>query len=257
MADRCLISIITVCLNSEKTITNTIQSVLDQNISDYEYIIIDGKSTDKTINIIESYRRHFGNKLTLISEPDRGLYNAMNKGAKLARGRYLAFLNSDDSYEYGALKKIEKQLDDQADIYYGNVNAIAGNKKINVVCKGPRHLKRTMSMHHGSTLIKRAVFFKLRGYNENYTLSADYDFFLRAYLSGIPFRRLNKTLANYYLFGKSYLNKEIALKENFQIRKQFCNNHLVLLYYYCREKYISSMRLEIFLFTRLKPGQHD
>ena len=90
------ISLITVCYNSEETIKDTIESVLKQTYRNYEYIIIDGKSKDKTLDIIKSYEKKFDSKLKYISESDEGLYDAMNKGIALATGDIIGILNSDD-----------------------------------------------------------------------------------------------------------------------------------------------------------------
>ena len=99
-------SIITVCLNSEKTVERTINSVLNQTFNDVEYIIIDGGSTDNTLNIIESYEEQI---TTIISEPDKGLYYAMNKGLALAKGRLIGIINSDDWYEPNTLDLVYQE----------------------------------------------------------------------------------------------------------------------------------------------------
>ena len=89
------ISIVTVCRNSENTIRSTIESVLAQNYTDIEYIIVDGASTDKTFSIISEYKKQIHH---IISEPDNGIYEAMNKGIKRSTGDYLGILNSDDFF---------------------------------------------------------------------------------------------------------------------------------------------------------------
>ena len=90
------ISIITVCFNSEETIVSTLNSVLSQTYDDIEHIIIDGGSIDRTLDILEQYK--FKNKI-IVSEPDEGIYDAMNKGIKLAKGDIITILNSDDIYQ--------------------------------------------------------------------------------------------------------------------------------------------------------------
>lgn len=82
--ETCKVSIITVCFNSEKTIRKTLESVACQTYSNYEYIIVDGKSTDHTLDIVEEYRERFGDRMMVISEPDQGIYDAMNKGISMA-----------------------------------------------------------------------------------------------------------------------------------------------------------------------------
>lgn len=108
------VSIITVCFNSEKSIKETISSVLNQTKSNFEYIIIDGKSTDKTIEIIQSFENQFklkGISYQWISEKDTGIYNAFNKGIKLAQGNWISFLGSDDLYMKNALNVYLRHID--------------------------------------------------------------------------------------------------------------------------------------------------
>ena len=97
----CKISIVTVCYNAERSIKSTIESVLKQTYTDYEYILIDGKSTDNTYKIVCSYDKKFKNRgvqYRHISEQDQGIFDAMNKGIQMARGRYINFMNADDKF---------------------------------------------------------------------------------------------------------------------------------------------------------------
>src|SRR5690554_4083025 len=112
-------SIITVCKNSEATIENTILSVISQSYCDFEYIIVDGVSTDKTLDIVNKYR---GSIAKIISEPDSGLYDAMNKGINAASGDYLFFLNSDDKFiDDNVLEKTYiKAKNNKAELLYGD-----------------------------------------------------------------------------------------------------------------------------------------
>ena len=89
-------TIVTVCWNSDKTISRTIESVLEQDFKDYEYVIVDGGSTDNTIDIIKAYEPRFEGKLKYKSEPDKGIYDAFNKGIERATGKYIWLVNSDD-----------------------------------------------------------------------------------------------------------------------------------------------------------------
>lgn len=124
-----LFSVITVCYNSEETIEATLDSVFDQNLKDYEHIIIDGNSTDSTVSLVRS---HESRKIKLISEPDHGIYDAMNKGLSVARGRYVAILNSDDyfSNKYVLQRVKNKFVTSKADIVYSGINFVNSNKEI-------------------------------------------------------------------------------------------------------------------------------
>ena len=101
-----LVSIITVCYNSEKTIYQTMDSVLKQTYSNIEYIIIDGASTDGTLAIIKEFGQRFGARMRYVSEPDHGIYDAMNKGISMAGGDIIGIINSDDYYEPDAVEKV-------------------------------------------------------------------------------------------------------------------------------------------------------
>ena len=107
-----LVTIITVSYNSEKTIAKTIESVLNQTYSDIEYIIVDGASKDGTVKISESFIEKFNEKegrtLEIVSEPDKGMYDALNKGAKMATGEIVGQINADDWYEPDAVEKMVK-----------------------------------------------------------------------------------------------------------------------------------------------------
>ena len=113
-----LFSIITVCYNSEKTIRRTIESVLNQTCQDYEYIIVDGKSTDKTLDIVKEYEARFADKLKYISEPDTGIYNAMNKGIALSDGSIIGIVNSDDWLQPDALEIVKGYADKMDDTHF-------------------------------------------------------------------------------------------------------------------------------------------
>ena len=116
------ISIITVTFNSEKTLRYTIESVLNQNYDDIEYLIIDGGSTDSTLDIIKCYEPKFEGKLHYISEPDKGIYDAMNKGILMATGNVVGFLNSDDLFiDKKVAEDIVSAFDTNKDAIYANL----------------------------------------------------------------------------------------------------------------------------------------
>ena len=100
------ISIITPCLNSAKTIRQTIESVLNQTYHNIEYIIVDGASMDGTLEIIQEYEPQFQGRLHYVSEPDHGIYDAMNKGIRMSHGNVIGIINSDDYYEQDAVEKM-------------------------------------------------------------------------------------------------------------------------------------------------------
>ena len=120
------ITIITICFNSAESIERTIKSVCNQKNDQVEYIIIDGKSTDNTLEIIENYKNNIDK---IISEKDEGIYDAYNKGINNASGDYIMFLNSDDWLDSSALEKIQYAIHTKKDVYYSTENIFDENQK--------------------------------------------------------------------------------------------------------------------------------
>lgn len=174
-----LFSIITVCYNSEKTIERTIKSVLEQSCQDYEYILVDGASTDHTLEIIRRYEPLFKGKMKVISEPDNGIYDAMNKGIYLAQGELIGLLNSDDYYEHDALEKIRKAYTHyEYSIIYGAVRAVQDGREVMVYIKNHEFIEQDM-ITHPSCFITKKIYDKFGVYSLKYPYSADYEFMLR------------------------------------------------------------------------------
>ena len=171
-----LISIITVVYNCVNTLEETILSVINQDFDNFEYIIIDGGSTDGTIEIIKKYQ----DKITLwVSEPDKGIYDAMNKGIKIAKGDYVYFLGGDDLlYINSVLKKISSRLTDKNKIYYGNVLF----KTRNVIYDGKFSALKiaTRNISHQSIFYPREIFDKY-SFDTKYKIFADYELNLKLY----------------------------------------------------------------------------
>ena len=174
-----LFSIITVCFNSEKTIERTIKSILEQTYQDYEYIIVDGASTDHTLEIIHKYESLFNGKMKVISEADQGIYDAMNKGIYLAAGELIGLLNSDDYYEHDALGKIAKVYAHyDYSIIYGAVRAVQDGREVMVYIKNHEFIEQDM-IAHPSCFITKKIYDKFGVYSLKYPYSADYEFMLR------------------------------------------------------------------------------
>lgn len=175
-----LISIVTVCYNEEKNIEKTCKSISAQTLRGFEWIIIDGKSKDNTVEIISKYK----NKLSvLISEKDNGIYNAMNKGISKANGEYLLFLNGGDMLkDKNTLERISnfiKEDKEKGDIYYGDL--IYDNGEIVTFRKAKLNEKffKTKTISHQATFIKKELFEKYGHYNERYKIVADFDFWVK------------------------------------------------------------------------------
>ena len=200
--------IITVCFNSEKTIQRTISSVINQTFKNYQYIIIDGGSTDNTLKIIEKNRKFLKNKLILVSEKDHGIYDAMNKGIKLVQNSegFINFLNSDDNYY--SKKTLENVLKfNNNDFIYGKI-AIQENQ-YKIYSGKPVKLKLIFKNlpHQPSVFLKKSVFLKLGFFSDQYKISSDFDFFIRVFKSNsISKFFLDLTLTTMSPFGVSNSN---------------------------------------------------
>lgn len=178
------ISIITVVRNGEQTIRDTINCVLSQSYHNIEYIVVDGNSTDRTLDIVQS----FGNKVSkIISEPDTGIYDAMNKGLRAATGDYIGFLNADDFYsDQDVVSKIVSTArETQADSIYGDLVFVDQNNTNKIVryWKSGRFDRFKMifgwSVPHPTFFVKRSVFKRHGLFRENFGLSGDYEMMVR------------------------------------------------------------------------------
>jgi glycosyltransferase involved in cell wall biosynthesis len=178
------ISIITVCYNSERTIEDTIKSVLNQSYKNFEFLIIDGKSSDNTMQIVSKYKKNFGKKLKVLSEKDNGLYDAMNKGIRLSTGDIIGIINSDDilannSVFYRIIEEFEKT---NSDAVYSNLRFMDyDSMKIPVRNFNAGNLTKKFGWHppHPTFYVLTKIYNELGYYNTNYKIAADYDFMLR------------------------------------------------------------------------------
>lgn len=212
------VSIITVCYNSEKTIEQTIFSVLNQTYSNIEYIIIDGGSQDCTLDIIKKY----GDRIQLISEIDDGIFHAMNKGIMKASGDIIGIINSDDWYEDYAVDLAVQFLNEaDCDLVYGwwkNVfdNGVMSESKSDIL----ENLRYRMVISHPTVFVKKVIYEKYGIFNQQYAFAADYDLMLRFYECGVKMVEIPRNLAYFRMSGKCNTQygktinevREIALK---------------------------------------------
>lgn len=174
-----LVSIITVCFNSEKTIEKTIESVLHQTYQNLEYIIVDGKSTDHTLEIVEKYRHQFQGRMKVISEPDQGIYDAMNKGIRFASGELIGIINSDDYYEVDAIENMVSAMNDEKyQILYGMLRIFNNGVETKVVMPKHENLANEM-IAHPTCFVTKNVYTDFGMFATKYRSCADHDFMLR------------------------------------------------------------------------------
>jgi len=215
-------SIITVAYNSESTIRDTLESVLQQTFEDYEYIIVDGNSTDHTLDIVKEYEKKFSGRLTYISEPDEGIYDAMNKGIRMAKGDIIGIINSDDWYEKDALLKVyEQSVDSPYAIYYGYMRIIdeSNGKEIRCTINHPDYIREAM-INHPATFVSRKVYEEFGMFDCQYKMSADYDFIIRMTKQDkVKFIPVYEILADFRMGGIS--GTVNALMETMKIKKRY------------------------------------
>lgn len=203
-----LVSVITVCYNSSNTIARTVESILRQSYENIEYIIIDGASTDNTVEIVDgfqgAFKQKFNRPILVVSEPDQGIYNAMNKGIKLANGTFIGILNSDDTYEPDAVSRVIRYASDNPlQICYGAIKIYEENRLESIVFLTHEFMEQRM-IAHPACFISKKVYEKFGTFNERYESAADYEFMLRVYdKEEITFTKIYEPLANFYLGGKS------------------------------------------------------
>lgn len=182
------ISLITTTYNSAKTLRSTFLSVLSQTYADVEYIVVDGASSDGTVDIIKEYEPRFGGRMRWISEKDNGLYDAMNKGINMATGDVVGILNSDDFFTSNTvLQSVVEGFSDDIDAVYGDIHFVRpGNLDKCVRYYSSRHfrpwaLRFGYMPAHPSFYARRELFEKYGGYSLDYKLAADYEMMVRLF----------------------------------------------------------------------------
>lgn len=201
------ISVITVCYNSEKTIRRTIESVLKQTAGDFEYIIIDGASTDRTLFIAYEYRDRFqkrGIDFRIYSGIDRGIYDAMDKGIVMARGEIIGMVNSDDWYEPDAVETVQKIYKcDPFQICMCSLNLWHGSRK-RIKVPRIRKYKTSRNFCHPSMFVTKDTYKKIGVYSRTrYRVYADFDFWLRAQRQNVKITISDIVVSNYTMGGAS------------------------------------------------------
>lgn len=180
------VSIVTVCYNSAATIAEAMASVLNQSWPDIEYIVVDGGSTDGTQSVIRSFEASFERRLHWVSESDHGIYDAMNKGIRLATGDVVGILNSDDTMASpDVIRHMVEAFDDDVDAVYGDVRYVKASHPEKCVrfyssrWFRPSLLSYGFMPHHASFYARRALFDKLGYYDASYLISGDFELVAR------------------------------------------------------------------------------
>lgn len=208
------VSIVTVCLNAANVIERTILSVLSQTYTNIEYIVIDGGSTDGTVDIISRYQDRIAH---FISELDKGIYDAMNKGVDLATGEWINFMNAGDCFvNENVIANVVPALQDGHDVVFGNTIMVNGRQmKLN---KGQLFSDRFPKIGHQSSFVKTSLM-KNSHYNTKYIISADFDFLYKLYKEGKYFFYIDTEVAIYNMDGTSSNHRELLYREHCEIKR--------------------------------------
>ena len=244
------ISIITVIFNSKSSLEKTIKSITEQEYKDIEYIIIDGGSTDGTVDIIKKYEKFIS---VWISEHDKGIYDAMNKGLEKATGDYVWFLNAgDEIYSHDTLNYINN-IEGNADAFYGEVEYVDDEGKnlgTRTLKKPPENLswedlKKGMVVSHQSLIVKRE---KAVYYNLDYNYCADIDWMIRTLKNCNTIVNTKKILSKFLIGGYSKSNIIKSNKERFRILR----NHFSLFKVLKSHVYLSVKFLKYYITNKKK-----
>lgn len=222
------LSIITVCKNAENAIERTILSVVTQSCfaENIEYLIIDGASTDKTVEIIKQYADKY--PIKWISEPDSGIYSAMNKALKMANGKTIYFLNAGDSlFDEKTISLVLNEFEkNNPDFLYTDILLCKNNElqqaKIKKFDRVDKYFLFRDCICHQASFFKKSVFEKFGGFNEGFKLAADYEMLLKIMADkNLKKAYLPITAAYYDVTGISSTSKDIVKKERVEIQKHF------------------------------------
>lgn len=220
------VSVVTVCFNSVETIEETILSVVDQTYDNVEYIIIDGGSTDGTVDIIKKYAeggaelgKHRHEVSHWISEPDKGIYDAMNKGIAIASGDYINFMNSGDKFTDAiVLKQVVEGINVNSDVLYGDCLLVYDSYSVYHKAKYLSGHDINLPFNHQAAFVKRSIAVEYP-FNLRYRIVADLDFFYRLYKAKKKFQYLQFPISSYAMNGMSQNHIMTAFKEAVEVQE--------------------------------------
>lgn len=217
------ISIITVCRNEEFGIAKTAESIIHQTWQNFEWIVIDGASTDGTLDKLKPYA---GRIERLVSEPDSGIYNAMNKGIRLARGEYLIFMNGGDAFHHSeVLQEVFGHGQQHADILYGNqvfhmANGDEYLVKTPTKIASPLYFTHSL-IYHQASFVKKGLFYRFGMYDETLKVAADLKSWIIFALNKCSFKHLDIVISIFNLKGISAQHLEQVKEETNQIHSMY------------------------------------
>ncbi len=198
------VSVITPCLNSKETIRDTMESVLRQSYQKIEYIVIDGGSTDGTVEILKEYAPLFGKRMLFVSEKDGGIFPAMNKGIRMSHGSLVGILNSGDCYEKDAVEKMAAQYRAGSyQVLYGYMR-VMGPRRSYYICRDRHQQLMEAMIPHPTCFVSRNVYRDFGLYLECFKLASDYELMMRLYRTGkVSFQCIPEIITNFQHGGAS------------------------------------------------------
>jgi len=231
-----LVTIITVAYNAEKYLERTILSVINQSYQNIHYLIIDGGSTDGSVEIIKKYERY----LTYwVSEKDKGISDAFNKGINLAKGELIGIINSDDWYEIDSVRLVVDVYlkNKEYDVFHGDLKFYKDNNYLFTLKPDVRYekLKREMILNHPTCFVKKKTYMENGIFSEDYRIAMDYELMLRFYLRGCKFLYIPTVLANMSFGGLSDTKSTRAAEEVFKIQIKYKLSCIVSGIYYIQK----------------------
>ena len=221
------ITVVTVCYNAEREIGRTIQSVIDQTYDNVEYIIVDGASSDGTMTEIKKYHNRISK---IVSEPDSGIYNAMNKAAQMATGEWINYMNAGDSFASDNVLADVFGNEIQSDIavIYGASNFVYSFGSVCIAPESELRFNRRLPFSHQSSFVRSDIL-KKWGFDEQYKVLADLDFFRRLAINNYHFMLVKTVVSNYAQGGYSQQNALRMFNEN-----EIIQGTMGSIGYYCR-----------------------
>lgn len=224
MAQNVKVSIITPVKNCRDTIEKTIKSIKSQTYNNIEYIIIDGGSTDGTIETIEKY-----SEINLFKGKDKSIADAMNKGMKVASGDIIGILNADDYYLSSAIEEIVKNFEKFPNyVLHAGMRAFSDRDNFYDIPapENPNFLKG-MVINHPTLFIPKKILLEYGDYDEDYKIVGDWELCIRYSLAGVKFKSINKIITHYLIGGISTSRPDIVFNEMHKIRKKYKLYHLI------------------------------
>lgn len=207
------ISIITITFNSEKTVRETFESIQKQHYSNLEYLVIDGGSKDSTLKIADEYRDVI---TRIVSEPDEGISDAMNKGIRLATGDLIGIIHSDDALVEGALEKLAVAWDGKHDVYYGDAVIMnEAGQPTHILCgkEDLSGLPYGFCLVHPATFVTKTAYEKFGCFDKTLKCAMDYELFLRYYRAGARFKYIHENFAYFRTGGTNEKYRRRTINE--------------------------------------------